>query len=125
MMSVGQIKDFFGLVGKSCLTESFSNEHPECAFRGMNRDDLPSYDHSAILAPVHENPWNSGVGAAEIPRWSGAHLLGLRQCLHNAITHFRGAEVLSATADVPSSTAGRKDTGHRRLNRCCLLLKLQ
>lgn len=125
MMSVCQIKDFFGLVGKSCLTESFSNEHPECAFRGMNRDDLPSYDHSAILAPVHENPWNSGVGAAEIPRWSGAHLLGLRQCLHNAITHFRGAEVLSATRDIASSTAGCKDTVHRRLNRCCLLLKLQ
>ena len=125
MMSVGQIKDFFGLVGKSCLTESFSNEHPECAFRGMNRDELPSYDHSAILAPVHENPWNSGVGAAEIPRWSGAHLLGLRQCLHNAITHFRGAEVLSATADVPSSTAGRKHSVHCSFNGLSLLLKLQ
>ena len=67
MMSVCQIKDFFELVGKSCLAESFSNEHPECALRGMKRDDLPSYDHSAILAPVHENPWNSGFGAAEIP----------------------------------------------------------
>jgi len=125
MMSVCQIKDSFGLVGKSCLAESFSNEHPECAFRGMNRDDLPSYDHSAILAPVHENPSNSGVGAAEIPHWSGADLLGLRQCLHNAITHFRGAEVLSATADVPSSTAGRKHSVHCSFNGLSLLLKLQ
>lgn len=125
MMSVCQIKDFFGLVGKSCLAESFSNEHPECAFRGMKRDDLPSYGHSAMLAPVHENPSNSGFGAAEIPRWSGAHLLGLRQCLHNAITHFRGAEVLSATADVPSSTAGRKDTVHGSFNGLSFLFKLQ
>ena len=43
------------------------------------------------LAPDHENLRNPGYWAADKLRRSGADSLGLLQCLHDAITHFRRA----------------------------------
>jgi len=139
-MLICEIGGVFGLVGKSCPIESFGNDYQERAFRRAKRNDLPSYRRSATsaptpqagarhrgpeLAPDHENLRNPGYWAADKPRRSGAHSLGLRQCLHDAITHFRRAEVLSATADIPGSTTGRKDFVHCSFNSLSFLFKLQ
>ena len=105
-MLICEIRGAFGLVGKSCPIENFGYDYQERTFRRAKRDDLPGYRCSATaapspqagarhrgpeLAPDHENLRNPGYWAADKPRRSGADSLGLRQCLHDAITHFRRA----------------------------------
>ena len=100
-MLICEIRGVFGLVGKSCPIENFGYDYQERTFRRAKRDDLPGYRCSATtgrgppprpeLAPDHENLRNPGYWAADKLRRSGADSLGLLQCLHDAITHFRRA----------------------------------